>query len=90
MKGCKHPDAAKLWVEFALSPQCVNLAQTVGSNQFLVIDDGQQPQAPLDLGLDPSFDDLMEYDFEDAKQNTEKYVQEVMAALHGGDDRFKK
>ena len=90
MKGCKHLDAAKLWVEFALSPQCVNLAQTVGSNQFLVIDDGQQPQAPLDLGLDPSFDDLMEYDFEDAKQNTEKYVQEVMAALHGGDDRFKK
>jgi iron(III) transport system substrate-binding protein len=31
----------------------------------------------------------MDYDFEDAKQNTEKYITEVMEALGGGDDRFK-
>ena len=27
--------------------------------------------------------------FDDAKKNTKKYVEEVMAALNGGDDRFK-
>ena len=31
----------------------------------------------------------MDYDFEDAKANTKKYVEEVMNALGGGDDRFK-
>ena len=25
-KGCAHPNAAKLWIEYALSPDCVNLA----------------------------------------------------------------
>ena len=39
------------------------------------------------FGLDP--DNVMEYDFEDAKQNTGTYVEEVMAALDGGDDRFQ-
>ena len=31
----------------------------------------------------------MDYDFEDAKNNTDKYIEEVMNALGGGDDRFK-
>ena len=86
-KGAKHPNAAKLWIEYALTPDCVNLAQNNGSYQFLLIDNARQPQVAYDFGLDPS--NVMKYDFEDAKQNTKKYVEEVMAALNGGDDRFK-
>ena len=86
-KGCKHENAAKLWIEYALSPECVGLAAQNGSYQFLVIDNAEQPQVAKDYGLDP--DNVMDYDFEDAKENTKKYVEEVMNALGGGDDRFK-
>lgn len=86
--GCKHPNAAKLWIEFALSPECVELADDNGSYQFLVIDNADQPKQASDFGLDP--ENVMEYDFEDAKNNTSKYVEEVMNALgDAADDRFK-
>ncbi|MBS5864831.1 ABC transporter substrate-binding protein [Olegusella massiliensis] len=85
--GCAHPNAAKLWLEYALSPECVGLAQSNGSYQFLVIDDVEQPKVATEYGLDP--DNVMKYDFEDAKQNSEKYKNDLMQALGGGDDRFK-
>ena len=91
-KGAKHPNAAKLWVEYALSPDCVNLAKEYGSYQFLVIDNAEQPSEATEAGLDPN--NVMEYDFEDAKANTSKYVAEVMEAIANsgadtGEDRFK-
>ena len=86
-KGAKHPNAAKLWVEYALSPECVELAAKNGSYQFLVIDNAQQPEQASEFGLDP--ENVMDYDFEDAKNNIKTYVEEVMTALGGGDDRFK-
>lgn len=86
-KGCKHENASKLWIEYALSPECVNLAAKNGSYQFLVIDDATQPEIATQYGLDPN--NVMNYDFEDAKNNTEQYVADVMSALGGGDDRFK-
>ena len=86
-KGAKHPNAAKLWIEFALSPDCVNLAQDNGSYQFLVIDNATQPAVATEFGLDP--ENVMYYDFEDAKNNIKTYIEEVMTALGGGDDRFK-
>lgn len=86
-KGAKHENAAKLWIEYALSPDCVNLAQDNGSYQFLVIDNAKQPEIASEFGLDP--ENVMDYDFEDAKQNTTTYVEEVMNALGGGDDRFE-
>ena len=91
-KGAKHPNAAKLWIEYALSPECVELAAQNGSYQFLVIDNATQPSQAAEFGLDP--DNVMEYDFEDAKNNTGTYVEEVMAALaksgaNTGADRFK-
>ena len=87
-KGAKHPNAAKLFMEYALSPECVNLAANNGSYQFLVLDNATQPQAAIDFGLDPSlvWDG---YDFAKAAADTEQNVADVMAALHGGDDRFK-
>jgi iron(III) transport system substrate-binding protein len=86
-KGAAHPNAAKLWIEYALSPECVELAANNGSYQFLVIDNAEQPSVASDFGLDP--ENVMDYDFEDAKNNITTYVEEVMDALGGGDDRFQ-
>ncbi len=87
-KGCAHPNAAKLWIEYALSPDCVELAADNGSYQFLVIDNAKQPEVAAQFGLDP--ENVMKYDFEDAKANTTTYVEEVMTALgSAADDRFK-
>ncbi|MBF0974744.1 MAG: ABC transporter substrate-binding protein [Atopobium sp.] len=86
-KGAAHPNAAKLWIEYALSPACVDLAQKNGSYQFLVIDNAKQPEIATEYGLDPN--NVMDYNFEDAKKNTEQYVKDVMQALGGGDSRFK-
>lgn len=86
-KGAKHENAAKLWVEYALSPDCVNQADDYESYQFLVIDNAEQPALATEFGLDP--ENVMDYDFEDAKKNTKTYIEDVMNALGGGDDRFK-
>ena len=87
-QGAKHQSAARLFMEYALSPECVELAADNGSYQFLVIDNANQPQQAIDFGLDPNlvWDG---YDFADAAANTAQYVEEVMKALNGGDDRFK-
>ena len=86
-KGAAHPNAAKLWIEYALSPACVDLAQKNGSYQFLVLDNAKQPEIATEYGLDPN--NVMDYNFEDAKKHTEQYVKDVMQALGGGDSRFK-
>ena len=91
-KGASHANAAKLWIEYALSPECVNLAAQNGSYQFLVIDNATQPEVAMQFGLDP--DNVMDYDFEDAKANIGTYIEEVMNALNAGGadtgaDRFK-
>ena len=88
-KGAKHPNAAKLFMEYALSPECVNLAANNGSYQFLVLDNATQPQAAIDFGLDPNlvWDG---YDFAEAAANTAKNVEEVMNALgDAADGRFQ-
>ncbi len=87
-KGAKHPNAAKLWVEFALSPDCVNLAKDNESFQFLVISNAEQPKEATQFGLDP--DNVIAYDFEDAKANTSNYVKDYFDALGAAaDSRFK-
>ena len=86
-KGAAHMNAAKLWIEYALSPDCVEQADEFGSYQFLVIDNAEQPAQAAEFGLDP--ENVMDYDFEDAKLNITTYIAEVMEALGGGDDRFQ-
>lgn len=78
-KGAKHPNAAKLWIEYALSPDCVNHAKEFGSYQFLVLDNAEQPEVAYEFGLDPS--KVIEYDFDDATNNTKQYIADVMEAL---------
>lgn len=88
-EGCKHPNAAKLWIEFALSPECVEMANDVGSYQFLVLSNAQQPE---ELAKFPELDPTktIEYDFADAKANTSKYVKDYFDALGAAaDGRFK-
>ena len=86
-EGCKHPNAAKLWLEYVLTPACVNQAKEVGSYQFLVIAGAEQPQIAIDMGVDPT--NVMDFDFADMMANTAQYKEDIMAALGGGDDRFK-
>ena len=87
-EGCAHENAAKLWIEYALSPDCVELADDAQSYQFLVITNAQQPAVVEPFGLDP--DNVMKYNFEDAKANTSKYVQDFFNALGAAaDSRFK-
>ena len=92
-KGAAHPNAAKLFVEYALSPDCVELAAENGSYQFLVIDNAKQPDVVEEFGLDPSlvWDG---YDFGLAVQDTAKNVEDVMAAIESagadvGEGRFQ-
>ena len=92
-KGAAHINAARLFLEYALSPDCVELAAENGSYQFLVIDNAEQPAVAADFGLDPSlvWDG---YDFAAAKEDTDANVEAVMAAIEAagadtGADRFK-
>ncbi|MDO5423762.1 MAG: ABC transporter substrate-binding protein [Eubacteriales bacterium] len=87
-KGCEHPNAAKLWIEYALSPDCVDIAKENGSYQFLVISNATQPEEATAFGLD--MNNTIDYDFEDAKNNIAQYVEDFFAALgDSADDRFK-
>ena len=89
-KGAKHPNAAKLFMEFALSPDCVELADDTGSYQFLVIDNAQQPEAASEFGL--TLDAVWEgYDFAKAVTDTAQNVEDVINALGDAakDGRFK-
>ena len=87
-EGCVHENAAKLWIEYALSPECVELADDAESYQFLVINSAQQPAAVEPFGLDPN--NVIDYDFEDAKNNTTQYVTDYFNALgDAADSRFK-
>lgn len=93
-KGAKHPNAAKLWIEYALSPYCVDIAKENESYQFLVLSNATQPQEAIDFGLDPN--NVMDYDFEDAKANTANYVEDFFQAVTNGSadsadtSRFRK
>lgn len=91
-KGNTHPNAAKLWIEYALSPDCVDKAKENGSYQFLVISNATQPKEAADFGLD--MNNTIDYDFEDAKNNIATYVEDFFTALgstsdSASADRFK-
>lgn len=84
-KGNTHPNAAKLWVEYALSPDCVDQAKENGSYQFLVLSNATQPEEAAQFGLD--MNNTIDYDFEDAKNNISTYVEDFFAALGSSSDK---
>ena len=87
LKGCKNLKNAKKFIEFALSPECVNLSQENGAYQFLVIDNAAPVKVAVDAGLDKI--KTINYDFEDAKLKGEKYYAEFFDSIVV-DDRFEK
>ena len=84
LKGASHPNAAKLWIEYALSPDCVDHAKENGSYQFLVLKNATQPEEAEKFGLDMT--NTIDYDFEDAKENSAKYVEDFFEALGSTSD----
>lgn len=87
-KGAKHPNAAKLWIEFALTPDCVERAAETGSYQFLVLSNAKQPDVVAKFNLNP--DNTIDYNFADAKANTKTYVESFFKAIGAAaDSRFK-
>ena len=82
-QGCRHEAAARLWIEYALSPDCVELAEEADCYQFPVIDDAQPPAFLASFpNLDPG--NTMDFDFKDSRENTSKYVQDYFDALANG------
>jgi iron(III) transport system substrate-binding protein len=87
-KGSSHENAAKLWIEYALSPACVNLGKENQFYPFLVIDNASQPKEAEEFGL--NLHNVIEYDFEDAKQHTSDYVEDFFQIIGNiPDDRFE-
>lgn len=85
-KGTKNEENAKKFVEFALSPACVDMAQDNGSYQFLVIDNAKPVAAAVKAGLDKI--ETIVYDFDDAKTNGPSYYAKFFEAI-ANDDRIK-
>ena len=84
-----HPSAAKLWTEYALSPECVDLAAQNGCYQYPVIDNAASVALPAVIGLSSAPLLLPEDDGSEA----DAWVDELMAALteagaDTGADRF--
>ncbi|GAB1432431.1 ABC transporter substrate-binding protein [Spirochaetota bacterium] len=85
-KGATNLENAKKFIEFALSPDCVNLAQDNGSYQFLVIDNAKPVAAAVKAGLDKI--QTIVYDFEDAKINGPSYYKKFFEVI-ANDSRVK-
>lgn len=78
-KGTKNLDNAQKFIEYALSPDCVNIAQDNGAYQFLVIDNARPVQPAVDAGLDKI--ETIVYDFDDAATNGAKYVNDFFETI---------
>ena len=85
-KGAKNMENAEKFIEFALSPECVDMAQNNGSYQFLVIDNAKPVKAAVDAGLDKI--QTIQYDFEDAKVNGPTYYGKFFEVI-SNDTRVK-
>ena len=74
-RGATNLEAAKMFIEFALTPEAQNLGQQFGSYQFLVIEGAQQPQVAIDMGLDLERVTFIDYDPDRAARDTERLIQ---------------
>jgi iron(III) transport system substrate-binding protein len=86
-EGCVHPNAARLWIEYALTPDAVDIAKENGAYQFLVIKNATQPPEATQFGLD--MNNTIDYDFEDAKNNIAQYVEDFFATVGAEDERYE-
>ena len=49
IEGCKHLDEAKLFIQFALTPECQEIGKTVGALQFLTVEGAEDPESAKSL-----------------------------------------
>jgi iron(III) transport system substrate-binding protein len=93
LKNDKNPNAAKLFVEFCLTADCVNLGKDYQSMQNLVITDkagAVQPELLKQFGLDDlSKLKLVPYDVADVAPQLNTWTQEWLQIV-GTDDRHEK
>ena len=60
----------------------MNVYNDTLSYKFLVLSNADQPPEATQFGLD--MNNTIDYDFEDAKANSAKYVEDFFAALESG------
>jgi iron(III) transport system substrate-binding protein len=93
VKNDKNPNAAKLFVEFCLTADCVNMGKDYQSMQNLVITDeagAVQPELLKQFGLDDlSKLNLVPYDVADVAPQLNTWTQEWLQIV-GTDDRHEK
>ena len=93
LKNDKNPNASKLFVEFCLTADCVNLGKDYQSMQNLVITDKAgaiQPELLKQFGLDDlSKLNLVPYDVADVAPQLNTWTQEWLQVV-GTDDRHEK
>lgn len=71
--GAKHLDEAKLFLAFAMSPECQEIGQTVGALQFLTVEGAQNPEAAqvlIDMGVN-----LIDYNSVWAGENKDHLIE---------------
>ena len=86
IQGAKHLDEAKLFIEFALTPECQEIGQTVGSLQFLTVKGAKDPEACqelLDMGIK-----LINYDSEWTGANKDMIINAWNSAI--SQDKIQK
>ena len=86
IQGAKHLDEAKLFIEFALTPECQEIGQTVGSLQFLTVEGAKDPEACqelLDMGIK-----LINYDSEWTGANKDMIINAWNSAI--SQDKIQK
>ena len=79
IEGCKHLPEAKLFIEFALTPECQEIGQTVGSLQFLTVNGAKDPPAAqelVDMGVK-----LINYDSEWTGSNKNMLIEKWNSAI---------
>lgn len=77
-RGAAHPKAAELWMLFVQSAECQDLAARNGAYQIPEAEDALPLPEIREFSLKVS--DLMEFDFDDAKENGTTYVNDFYTA----------
>ena len=92
VKGDRNPNAKKLFIEYCLTGECVNLGKDNASYQNLVITDEAGAVQPVELvewGLDDlSKCNLVPYDVVDVAMQQAGWTEEWLGVI-SADDRLK-
>ena len=80
IEGAKNLDEAKLFMAFAMTPECQEIAQTVGALQFLTVEGAKDPESAqvlLDMGIN-----LIDYDSVWTGANKDKIIEGWTSAIN--------